>query len=565
MKKKLLALILSVLMLVSVIPMAASAADSNFLYDAVFDDDAYYHLAYVKDEDFFEDDITWATVLGGYDAWANYFSKDKDITYAEAILMMLIDKVDAVYENELAEEIIDVLEKAQSVAEVAEKIDEYTGILGIAENSEWAEAMGIVGDVIAVANYGNAVYEKYVEGYAAIISAKAASVYYGNLLDYLAANCANEAVQDAAANIKVKIDSELEDAVKDLAEELAAASGEDAAVMGVKIALDSYSVTAAIKTGYGYVSSFSEAIFNLSAKAEYMTSLVEIYDIEQCIKTWVDDAIDDTDDDFEGFAVSSFITIRQAGEDFLLALANKTNTSYIELIKDYDTTEMEIRSALASAKLSAIRDVIANNASAQIDSAIVITGKSDVLLQNVATGEVVYTIADGAALKEVTDDGIFFSYDNTYLGEFVKVAFMVAPNDYDVYICNADSGCSYVEFDSAASGAFDTYNVCVGLKSSRAVAVLNTANWAVAGELPKFKVEDPGAEIAEGVMTTAFDVNINAIAGVETEPGSGNSNAGTSGGVSSGTTNKKLSFGEMIKEFFENLFASFKNIFSIFG
>ena len=184
--KKLLAVFLAALMLLSVIPMTSFAADEK--KDVVIDDilnGSYGHLDYVKEKNYFKTEIGVYTAFGLYsNAWDNFFTGSVDTDYAKTILLALIDRFEAEYNNETYEEILKVLQATESVAGLIEKVDEYTEVLDLAASSEWASALGVLNAAIKIGNMANDTYEKYVEGYAVILSCQAANVYYGDLLQY---------------------------------------------------------------------------------------------------------------------------------------------------------------------------------------------------------------------------------------------------------------------------------------------------------------------------------------------------------------------------------------------
>ena len=84
-------------------------------------------------------------------------------------------------------------------------------------------------------------------------------------------------------------------------------------------------------------------------------SLVKVYYIEDCFGAWAKESFASDDDDAAAFAESVVITIRATGEQLLENLANATTSALIALVKNYDTTEMRVKSAVALAKLEAAR------------------------------------------------------------------------------------------------------------------------------------------------------------------------------------------------------------------
>ena len=361
--KKFLAILLAALMLFSLVPMTAFAAvdaDDDLIVDALLDEDNYYHIEYVENKNYFSAEIAYYSSLNLYaNAWDNMFTGSVDTDYAKTILLALIERFDADYQNENYEEIIAVLEKASSVADLMEKVNKYTGALDFVESSDWATSITILNDAIKVAQYGNTVYEKFVEGYAVILSAQAASSYYANFLNYIAANCNNKAAKAAATELATMIVSDMDTATQALAEELAAEAAGDLAEFGVNIAMDAYSVTAIIKKVYNTVGNLADKLFNTNEKYKYISSLAIIVAIEDVMPAYID-GVFAADDAFEiDFAVSSLLTIRETGEDLLLNLENVTEDSVVgKLFANYNTPEILERTGIQAAKLSVLRNVL---------------------------------------------------------------------------------------------------------------------------------------------------------------------------------------------------------------
>ena len=258
--KKLIAVLLAALMLFTVIPMAAFAADEK--KDVVIEDilnGEYEHLNYVNAKKYFKTERALYTVGGLYDnAWDNFFTGSVNTDYAKTILLALIDRFEAEYNNETFEEILSSLKAAKTVADLVEKVDGFTEVLDLAANSAWADSLGVLNTLIKVGNMANDTYEKYVEGYAVILSCQAASVYYGELLQYIADNSSDKNMKKAALDLKENITASLEEARDALIAELTADVAKDGAEIGIQIAMDSYGVTAVIKTVYNTIGNWLE-------------------------------------------------------------------------------------------------------------------------------------------------------------------------------------------------------------------------------------------------------------------------------------------------------------------
>lgn len=553
--KKFAAVLLAALMLLAAMPLCASAAQSGYVHDEVLDDGNYYHMEYVEQEGFFANSINLMTALGLYDdAWYNYFDKSVDINYAKAILLSLVEKVEEKYENQVYEEIIGALEGASDIMGVITKVGDFTekfsDALKFTQSAEWSKSIEILNAAIKIANYGNEVYEAYIRGYAAILSAKAASVYYGNFLTTLVDNCENEAVRAAALDIRNTIDAEMADAVNELIKELVANAGKDAADLAANIAMDSYGVTAAIKSGYNTVASLSNKIFNTKDKYEFMMSLVEVYYIEDCFGAWAKESFASDDDDAAAFAESVVITIRATGEQLLENLANATTSALIALVKNYDTTEMRVKSAVALAKLEAARAIFEAGADAAFKTDFTATGRSSVIIQRAADSATVLSISNEALDLTVNDAGVFISVYSKPLDQYIKVGYFYGNGDYDFRLCGAVSGnTAYV----TVPGYYLTVGVCPG-------RIITVENVCSATGAPAFNVIDNGTAIGEDVMSREFSTSVHPLTTYKNTTG-GIILPGKDDNKPSGNT---MTLKELIDKFFADLVQRFKDLFKIF-
>ena len=533
--KKFAAVLLAALMLLTAMPLCASAAQSGYVHDEVLDDGNYYHMEYVEQEGFFANSINLMTALGLYDdAWYNYFDKSVDINYAKAILLSLVEKVEEKYENQVYEEIIGALEGASDIMGVITKVGDFTekfsDALKFTQSAEWSKSIEILN--------------------AAILSAKAASVYYGNFLTTLVDYCENEAVRAAALDIRNTIDAEMADAVNELIKELVANAGKDAADLAANIAMDSYGVTAAIKSGYNTVASLSNKIFNTKDKYEFMMSLVEVYYIEDCFGAWAKESFTSDDDDAAAFAESVVITIRATGEQLLENLANATTSALIALVKNYDTTEMRVKSAVALAKLEAARAIFEAGADAAFKTDFTATGRSSVIIQRAADSATVLSISNEALDLTVNDAGAFMSVYSKPLDQYIKVGYFYGNGDYDFRLCGAVSGnTAYI----TVPGYYLTVGVCPG-------RIITVENVCSATGAPAFNVIDNGTATGEDVMSREFSTSVHPLTTYKNTTG-GSSLPGKDDNKPSGNT---MTLKELIDKFFADLVQRFKDLFKIF-
>lgn len=553
MKRKILALILAVMMIVCALPFAAFATDGSAIHDEILDNSHYYHMNYVENENYFKGEFGWYTALGFYDnAWYNLIDKSVDIDYAKAVLLGLIEQVEAEYNNETFEEIMKVLNGASSAMGVIEKVSEvsekFTDALDFAQSAEWGTTLGVLNGVIKAANYGNEVYKAYVKGYAMILSAKAASAFYGDFLTYLSENCKNEAVRKAAKEIAATIDAEMQAAVDELVKSLAANAGKDAVTIAAEVALDSYGVTAAIKGAYKTVINISDKLFNTKDKYEFMVSLVETYYIEDCFTEWAKAAFESENDDYASFAESTVIAVRETGEGLLAKLAAAKTAALVNMVKAYDATEIKVKTAAELAKLNVASAILAADADAAYAKSVVVTGNTAVAVKAADTD--IITIADGEAVPAVvTASGAYGSVYNDGLGQYVKAVYLLG-NDYDVVLSGAEK-------NGTVYGIVGNSYTCIDTAAGRTVTFKNVLT------SPSIVVADEGKEAIALSFSDSFVKTCDPSVAVSGGSGS-SSGSGSSGSSSSGSSSVGSSISKAFSDFFKSIIEAFKNIFKIF-
>lgn len=554
MKKKILAVILAVMMLVCTVPFGASAANDGYVRSEILDNSNYYHFEYVEKEDYFKKSISLNTALGLYDnAWFNYFDKSVNIDYAKGVLLSLIEQVEAEYNNQTFEEVIKILSGAKDAMEVIQKVGEIsqkvTDVLDFTQAEEWGDTIGILGTAIKAANYGNEIYEAYVKGYAMILSAKAASAFYGDFLTYLAENCENEAVRVAAAEIAETIDKEMQEAVDELVASLVENAGKDAATIAAEAALDSYGVTAAIKGAYKTVVSLADKLLKTKDKAEFMISLAETCYIEKCFGDWAKAAFESENADFASFAGSTVIAVRACGEKLLAKLANAKTSALVNMIQKYDATEIKVRTAAELAKLDVAAAILDADADNGYVKSVAVTGKTNVALKAAGAEEALITVENDIEVPAtIGAAGAYTSVYNEGLGEYVKAFYLKEGSDYDVVLSGAVKNATAYAVAGKSFGCIDT-------TAGRVITLKSVIS------APSIVVVDPEKEAVELAFTAEFEKTCDPSVAVEkeTKPSGGSSSSG-----SSSSSNGKFDFGKIFSDFFQSIINAFMSIFNIF-
>lgn len=553
MKRKILAVILAVMMFACALPFGAFAANDSYIHNEILDNGNYYHMEYAEKENLFKNQFALYTALGFYDnAWYNYFDNSVDIDYAKAILLGLIEQVEAEYNNQTFEEVMKLLGGAKGAMDVITKVGDFskkfTDALEFTQSAEWGTTLGILNAAIKAANYGNEVYKAYIKGYAMILSAKAASAYYGDFLMYLVENCKNEDVAAAAEEIAATIDAELQASVDELIKSLVADAGKDAASLAAEVALDSYGVTAAIKGAYKTVVSISDKLFNTKDKYEFMMSLVETYYIEDCFGDWAKAAFASEDAEFASFAESTVIAVRMTGEQLLANLANAKAKALVTMVKKYDATELKVKAATELAKLEAAGDILKDGKDGAYVACAAITGNTALALNKAGTADTIFALSDETAVKPAyTAAGAYANVYSEVLGENIKVAYLL-DGAYDIVLSGAEKNAT------AYAVIADKY-ACVDTTAGRVITFKNILS------APSIVVADADKEAVNLEMSDAFVRACDPSVAVSKNGGA--SGGSSSGSGSSSSSSSKFNFGKIFSDFFKSIIDAIKSLFKI--
>lgn len=552
MKKKILSVILAVMMIVCALPFAAFAGNDGYVRSELLDNGNYYHYNYVVEEDYFKKTLDLYTALGVYDdAWYGYFTNTTGINYAKAVLLSLIEQVEAQYNNETYEKIIAALKGAKNGMEFVEKAGKiagkFTDALEFTQSAEWGKTIGYLGTAIKVANIANDTYEAYARGYARILSIKAASAYYGDFLTYLADNCKNKAVREAAKEIAETIDQEMQEAVDKLVKELVESAGKDAAGAAASMALNAYGVTAAIQTGYNVVKSVADKLFNTNKSAEYMFSLSETGYIEECFGDWAQGAYDSGVAEYAAFADGTVIAVRACGEKLLANFANaKAGALFEKYVTKYDPTEIKVRTASELAKLDVAKAILKEGKDTGYTQSVVVTGNTNVALKAAGESDALAVIESEIQVPAtITESAAYTSVYNEGLGEYVKAFYLTEGSDYDVVL-------------SGAAGKATAYATvgkkfgCVDTTTGRTITFKNVVS------APSIVVVDTDKDAVELSLSDSFVKTCDPSVAVKKD----SKPSGGSGSGSSSSSGSKFNFGKIFSDFFKSIIEAFKSIFS---
>ena len=162
--KKALALVLSLLMIVTVLPFASFAEepteaerrvdawDANYdlFIDKLTDNADYANFKYVVDNDKeIANRMGVYTAVGMYDsAWANAATGTVDKAICKEVLVAMLEKYSYDMGTSYVDIAIDALRAAQTVGEFMEKLNEYFKIFDFVDSETWSKSFTIVNYVI---------------------------------------------------------------------------------------------------------------------------------------------------------------------------------------------------------------------------------------------------------------------------------------------------------------------------------------------------------------------------------------------------------------------------------
>ncbi|MBQ4365729.1 MAG: hypothetical protein II804_05645 [Clostridia bacterium] len=453
--KKLCAIFLAALMLLTVLPMAAFAKVGND--DKIIDEilnGSFQHMTYTQDNKYFKSVLTTYAVFHA-DDWGDQIEGNTyEAKAAKATLLALIDKIEAELNNETYKKILSVLQGASTAAGIVEKVDSVTRVLKLAENSTWATSLGVLNGMIKAGNLANEQYENYMEGYAIILSCQAASSYYGKLLDYIAANVEDSNIAAAATELKAKMTMKLDEANEALIQEMIDDVGKEGVLIGINAAMSTNSVTAAINTAYNLIGSIADKLFNATDACTYASTLAALTRMEDKLPTYIEAQIQSGDEYAADFAKISLLTLRESGEAMLSNFSTVIkDNKVISYFKNTDQANALSRSgAIAATKLSVYHDIILDDAThTTYESIIDTTAGKNITIRN-KDRIALATMRSGRESKLLNEDGAFYSVYNSNIKDYIRVAVPFQPDCYSELSKPTSSGSGSSSSGSSSSG-----------------------------------------------------------------------------------------------------------------
>lgn len=511
--KKIIAVLLSVLMMLSGVSVIAFAAETDeeaplevdeLLLESILDEESYYHLDYTRSNDYFNSlRLTYRVFdFTGNGIYKN-MTGEAEYQVATATLLALVERVDLAYNDEIFWQISDIVDTAEDVAGIVEKVNDVIKIFDFVETDEWNSTWQTIAELQKYLQYGDAMYREYVDSVARILTCKAAGEYYKQLLEYVGANSRNNFVRVACADLGSSITGSIDRAFADVAFMVVNDVAETAVNTFIDEIVNVNTVTKILKKIYDIVGDIAQFIFNTEDQYEYMTALATIVSIEDCLPEYVLDKVENTNAESGEFALTSLLTLRKSGEEMLLNLERvKRDAIAGSIFYGYHTPEIIERTATQYAKLDVLQDILAQEYKYPVSAIVTTAAPVEVMIYN-DNAEKIATISNTQAETVYGENGCFASVYNDIYGGYIKVAFVFGDNCKVARLVASGSCYPTIAYETFTAGDF--YDVFYSqnkfLDATRYIK-LALADWTSA---PNYVIVDSVHGNYDRIMVTDFD------------------------------------------------------------
>lgn len=565
---KIFSVLLAVLMSLSVLPFAAFAEEVpvaevsedrlgawkdnyQFLIDTVLDDTNYTSFNYVDiNKKALKNEMNAYTAFALYDnAWKNYATHDVSIENARKILLALIEQADAGINADYIDKIVKILETADDVAGVVEKVDDILNS-GLTDSTGWSDTLKALNAAVKVANIAKDAKDQVIKAYAEILSVRQANIAYIDFLTYIAENAKgrNDVLATAAQQLVDSLNEDLNDQIKKVTEALAIQGAFVTVEYLANIAMNSNVYTAAVLKVYGVSKKVVDVLWNTSDKAVFLDALMCAYDFQALTSDWTEAKLNGEDADAAVYAFSVALAARDISEEALFNLKKADSDGVVGKIKNklYGTVYNDIE--VSKASLALIKEVMfAEDISGakKVVAGLNIFCPVDVDITTKENAKL-FALADGAEKTAVNEYGAFASVYSEYSKEYLKVAFLF--DNYRVKLTGTAEGyVTLVMNVLEADGTINDWSFTDVKVEKGDTMVFDTT--AVEAPFYTFAKKDGGIEKIsfndEFVESEQKEVTAKEVIDATVDVGK----------------DEAKSFIEKIKAFFQNLF---KNLFKFF-
>ncbi len=559
--KKVLAIVLAAIMLLSVMPFAfaeepteadATVAEwkSNdaILLTKLLDELTYSHYKYVIDNNkSIRDKMNALTAFGfAENAWLNYVTKEANVDTCKAILLSLIEAYEVDLGHDYLADIEKALDGASTAMEVIEKANQIfnnENLGNIISSDTWGSIGSAIGTAITVLDTVQEMKAAVVKAYAEILSVQMANAYYIELLDYIIADETLDyaPLKTAAAELKYEATTAINEQLAALADAALQSQADEVTGLIINAVADTNVYTAAAKKIYGIGVKVADVLWNASDLYALYDNLIATFYAENSVDGFTTEALAGADSDKTIFAVNALLSTRNFGEQSMYNLLEAEAEGVIGRIKKQLGVVAVSQYVADMAELDLMRNVFFVDAYAK-GTAFGKIAKVYCPVNIVAYegNTAVINAEDGKESVKANDYGAAIVRYNAYCKDYVKVMFL-AETVSKVNVIGTDDGyVTYLEY-VVENGAVNDYSITeLQIGAGDKIAIADKLYAGTVNGLEVSGALNDDFVLPEGKEVTAKDV-VDATVEVGKQ--------------------ETKSFIEKIKAFFENLFASLKNLF----
>lgn len=446
--KKLLAVILSLVMLLAVVPFTALATDeadaadeaiaiaearvagweANYalFLENIFDNQQHLGWNYTySNSKSIQNKMTTYTVFNLYsDAWKNGLDGSVSLATAEKVLLALIDQVQADVKESKVEEIVKILDAAQDVNSFLKKVNDFVEISDKIGGQTWNSVFSALGHAKDLANIWLEQRAELVDAYARILTVKESNDLYIEFLQYIVNNGKYDVLVQAAAKLLSEIEANMDDLVAKIMADAAGEVAFNVVEYAASIAADTNVYTAAAKKIWNIGGDISDFLWNTRDQYAILDSMYTTFFAEVAAQEWATEIMAGTDAEKKVFAVNALLSLRESSTRLVYNLKVADAQGIIGRIKD------KINSTITgdyTVELLAIDIMRQQMFDADPATYVPVTSMFSIycpvnVVATAADETALYTFEDGFEEIRANEYGIFGGKYSQYSKDYLKVA-----------------------------------------------------------------------------------------------------------------------------------------------
>ncbi len=571
MTKKILALLLALVMVLGAVPFFAFAEGEEEIVEAAYDrvdawdanlapvvanlldNEQSAHWKYVaENNDVLRKTMITYTAFALYDnAWKNGFDQSVSVEEAEKILVSLLEKVDANIGSSKVEEIIKVLQTAQTANELIQKVNSYIQIAEVNDvvtSAEWNKAFSYINTAIKIGNFYKDNRDKVIEAYARLLTVQASNAYYKQILTYVAEHTNYSVVEYACKNLIKNADDSVNEFLQEETKNRLKYTTDEVLTTAARIALESNSYTAIALKVYDIGKSAADVLWNTSDQYALMDELYTTFFVETEAVNWTNAVKEQGDKEAYEYGVSFVLGIREIGAQSLYNLKVAQNNGIVGKVKNQINLNVGFENVAELAFLANAREVLFADVETIKPVTAIITATTAATID--VNGYRTYNVAETFA----TDNGYYLTMYSPAIGNYVKSIFL-----------NSDANVSLI----AASDALAT--VVVKKLGADGIAQKSFTDKTVAADgIIAFNTADDSYTytLGEETVETAFDTTfvypeLNAVTAKSVADASASVIKGEISNALEGVKGKVITIDQLVRNIIDQIVTAIKALFNI--